>query len=174
MKNQGLWDLFIEECADMLNAETQITHFLPKAIKLAHAPDLKEALTHHLKETENQISRLRQVFELLDQEESQETCDGIQGILTENQKQVRGHSSGPATDALIIAGCQKVEHYEMASYGTLIAWAKQLDFDSEVVDLLKATYDEESAADKKLSKLAEGGLIFSGINKAAAESKPRR
>lgn len=169
MYNQDLHDLFIDELADMYNAENQIIENLPTLIKLVSLPDLKETLTKHLRETENQVKRIERIFSVLNLEISENTCEAMAGLIKEAQEIVQNKSRSPTLDAAIISAAQKVEHYEIASYGTLRSFAKHLGFDSEVVDLLQESLDEEGSADKKLTKIAEGSLFSSGVNKEAAE-----
>lgn len=168
MKNQGLHELFIEELEDMLSSEKQIVESLPKLIKLASLPDLKEALSHHLKETENQVIRIENIFSILEMSPSENLCEAMEGLLKEAKELVEDRSKSPTLDAAIISAAQKVEHYEIASYGTLRSFAKHLDLDSEIIDLLQETLDEEAAADKKLTKIADGSIFSSGVNREAA------
>jgi ferritin-like metal-binding protein YciE len=159
-----LHDMFIDEIRDVYDAERQITKALPKMIKTATAAQLKEALDGHLKETRAQIDRLVQVFEELGETARGKHCDGIAGILEEGKSVMEEELDEATMDACLIAAGQRVEHYEIAAYGTLVAWAQVLELDG-VVDLLQATLDEETAADKKLSTIAEGG-----VNQEAAEA----
>lgn len=170
MKNQDLKELFIDELGDMYNAENQIIQALPKLIKLATLPDLKKALTDHLKETENQVMRLEEIFQLLDLPITEKTCEGMEGIIKEGDEIVANQSKSPLLDAAIISAAQKVEHYEMASYGTLRSFAKTLKLNKEIIELLQENLDEEGAADKKLTKIADGSLFFEGVNKEAAHA----
>jgi ferritin-like metal-binding protein YciE len=158
-----LHDAFIDELKDIYNGEKQITKALPKMVKAATAGELRKALEGHLEETQGQIDRLEQVFEALDEKVRGKHCEGIAGILEEGQAIMGEDFDEDTMDACLIAAGQRVEHYEMAAYGTLIAWAQAMGHD-EVVNLLQASLDEEKAADKKLSDLAEGG-----INERAAE-----
>jgi ferritin-like metal-binding protein YciE len=159
-----LHDMFVDEIRDVYDAERQISKALPKMIKTATAPQLKEALDAHLKETRLQIDRLARVFGELDQTARGKHCDGIAGILEEGKAVLEEELDDATMDACLIAAGQRVEHYEIAAYGTLVAWAQVLKLDG-VVDLLQATLDEEEAADKKLSTIAEGG-----VNKEAADT----
>ena len=168
MKN-NLFKLFVEELEDMYSSETQIVESLPKLVKLAASHDLKEALSSHLKETENQVVRLEKIFSLLQIPFKSKTCKAMEGLLKEADDVVKNKSKSPLLDAAIIAAAQKVEHYEIASYGTLRSFAKHLEFDDRVSDLLEETLDEEAAADKKLTKIADGSIFKSGINEEAAE-----
>lgn len=171
--NQDLYGLFIEELADMYNSEKQIVKALPKLIKVASLPDLKEALTKHWNETENQVRRIEKIFNILNQRPQEETCEAMEGIIAEADHMIQNKEKSPTLDAAIISCCQKVEHYEIASYGTLKSFAKHLDLDSEIVDLIQATLDEEGAADKKLTKIADGSFFMSGVNTEAAEGASR-
>ena len=156
-----LHTLFIDELRDLYHAERQLVKALPKLAKAATSDDLRDALESHLQETETHVSRLEQAFELLDTPAKPKPCAGMQGIVEEGSEVIREHEKGAALDAGIIAGAQRAEHYEMAAYGTCLAWAKAMGHE-EVADLLSSTLDEEKTADAKLSELAE-----SGINQAA-------
>lgn len=165
---RNLFQLFMEELADMYSAENQIIDALPKMIKWASFPDLRDALIGHLEETENQVARLERIFSILDAEPTEKWCAGMAGILEEAESMAQGKTKSAILDATIICGAQKVEHYEMASYGTMRSFAKHLDLDSEIIDLLQESLDEEGAADKKLTKIADGSLFSSGVNREAA------
>ena len=169
MKNQGLYELFMDELKDMLNSENQIVESLPKLIKLASLPELKEALSSHLKETENQVTRLKQIFSILGTKPSEITCEAMEGLIKEAEELTEDRTKSPTLDAAIISAAQKIEHYEMASYGTLRSFAKHLDLDKKIATLLQETLDEEGAADKKLTKIAEGSFFSEGVNQEAAE-----
>lgn len=173
MNNQDLHQLFIAELEDMLSAENQIVESLPNLIRLASLPELKEALTTHLKETKNQVNRLDQIFSILSMSPAENTCEGMEGILKEAEELTANKKPSATLDAAIISAAQKVEHYEMASYGTLRSFANHLDLDSEITDLLQESLDEEGAADKKLTKIADGSLFSSGVNKKAAAGSGR-
>jgi ferritin-like metal-binding protein YciE len=125
--------------------------------KAATSSDLREALESHLAETEEQVSRVEQAFELLNESAKTKTCAGMLGIVEEGSELIKEHEKGAALDAGIIAGAQRVEHYEIAAYGTIMAWAKALGH-NDVADLLSASLEEEKAADKKLTELAETGV----------------
>ena len=169
MKN--LNDLFVDELKDMYSAENQIVESLPKLISLASFSDLKEGLSNHLKETKNQVKRLEKIFSLLDIPAEEEFCEGMNGIITEADEMLEGQTKSTTLDAAIISCAQKVEHYEIASYGTLRSFAKYLDFDDEIVELIQDSLDEEAGADKALTKVAEGGIFTSGVNKEAVSGK---
>lgn len=169
MRNQDLHQLFIDELADMYSSERQIIASLPKLIKLASFPDLKDALSKHLKETQNQVVRIEKIFNILGVAVNEKTCEGMQGILEEADRMVKDKTKSFTLDAAIISAAQKVEHYEIASYGTLRSFAKHLKLDSEISDLLQDSLDEEGNADKKLTKIADGSFFSEGINQEAAE-----
>ena len=158
-----LHDAFIDELRDSYDAERQLTKALTKLAKAARSPLLREAFESHLEETQGQIERLEQVFESLDEKPRGKHCEGIAGIIEEGKSIMEGEFDDDAMDACLIAAGQRAEHYEMAAYGTLVAWARAMGH-TEAADLLQETLDEEKAADEKLSGLAEGG-----INQSAAE-----
>jgi len=168
-QNQNFYNLFIDELADMYNSEKQIVKALPKLIKLATIPDLKEALTKHWNETENQVRRIEKIYHILGIKIHEITCEAMEGLIKEADELTQNKDKS-ILDAAIISACQKVEHYEIASYGTLRSFAKHLDLDSEIIDLLQDSLDEEGAADKKLTKIADGSFFSSGVNTEAAES----
>lgn len=170
MKNNSLFALFIEELADMYDSENQIVHSLPKLIRSVSLPDLKEALHNHLKETEHQVERIEEIFHILEIQPFANECEAMVGLLKEANDIIKNKSKSPLLDAAIISAAQKVEHYEIASYGSLRSFAEHLNLDSEIVDLIQDTLDEEGSADKKLTKIAEGSFFSSGVNKRAAEA----
>lgn len=174
MKNQDLYQLFLEELTAMYGAEHLIIESLPNLIKLASLSDLKEALSSHLEETESQAERIEKIFSALDETVEEQTCRGMEGILKEVNKIVQNKAKSPVLDAAIIGAAQKVEHYEIASYGTLRSFANQLDLDSEIINLLQESLNEEAAADKKLTKIAEGSFFSSGVNKEAVDRNGAR
>jgi len=155
--NNELHELFLDELADMLHAEHQITKALPKMIKATESEELRSALEGHLEETKGQINRLEQAFASLEEKPKTKPCKGMKGILEEGDEMVKEEKETTALDAAVIAAGQKVEHYEIASYGTLIAWAEQMGH-ADAVQLLKQNLAEEKAADEKLSELALGGV----------------
>jgi ferritin-like metal-binding protein YciE len=169
MENHDLFELFMNELADMYNAEKQIVKALPKLIKSASLPELKEALTKHWNETENQVRRIEKIYNVLNVRPKEKSCEGMQGIISEANELTENKPKSSTLDAAIISCAQKVEHYEIASYGTLKSFAKTLGLRSEILDLIQDTLDEEGAADKKLTKIAEGSFFFSGVNTDAAE-----
>ncbi len=146
--------LFVNELKDLYSAETQITKALPKMAKAAASSDLRAAFEHHMRETEGHIQRLEQIFEMLDESPKGKTCDGMKGILDEGEKSMKEAKDGPLRDEAMIAGAQRVEHYEMAAYGTLRTYAEQLG-KQQIAQILEKTLYEEKAADKKLTEVSE-------------------
>lgn len=161
MAGNTLRDSLVDEIKDLFNAEKQLTKALPKMAKAATSDELRTALENHLEETQNQITRLERVFELLDETPRGKHCAGMAGIIEEGNDALEEDAEDAVMDACIIASGQRAEHYEIAAYGTAIAWAEALDL-TEVASILRETLGEEKAADEKLSALAE-----SGINEAA-------
>ena len=159
-----LRDAFLDELRDAYDAEKQLTKALPKMAKAASSPKLRAAFEEHLEETRGQVDRLEQIFQNLDEKVRGKHCDGIAGIIEEGKSVMEEDFDEATMDACLIAGGQRAEHYEMAAYGTLIAWAKALGH-MDAVDLLQQTLDEEKTADEKLTALAEGG-----INQGAADA----
>ncbi len=155
-------DAFVDELRDTYSAEKQVSKALPKMAKAATSPELRAAFTTHLEETRGQIQRLEEVFASIGEKVKGKHCDGMAGIIEEGQGVMSEKYDDDTMDACLIAAAQRVEHYEMAAYGTLVAWAKTMGH-NEAVQLLQETLDEEEAADEKLSGLAEGK-----INKQAA------
>ncbi|HEX8031799.1 MAG TPA: ferritin-like domain-containing protein [Vicinamibacterales bacterium] len=158
---QNLREALVDEVRDMYNAEKQIVKALPKIIKAVSADELRDALESHLEETHGQVSRLERVFEMLDEKPRGKHCAGMAGILEEGSDKLEEDAEPAVMDASLIAASQRVEHYEITAYGTMIAWAEALDL-TDVAQLLEESLAEEKAADEKLSAIAE-----SGINEAA-------
>ncbi len=153
MSVESLEDLFLHELKDIYDGEKRILKALPKMAKAATAPELQAAFEEHQEETEQQIARLEEVFELLEKPARGKKCMGIQGLLEEGAELMKEDAMPPVMDAGLIAAAQKVEHYEIASYGTLATYAKILGL-RQVGELLKQTLGEEKETDKKLTKLA--------------------
>jgi ferritin-like metal-binding protein YciE len=162
-KIETLEKFYEEEIRDIFNAEGQLVKALPKMVKAAMSPDLKTALENHLEETEGQVERLEKVFKSLGVAVKGKTCAAMQGLIEEAKEVLEEEDIEPnVLDAALIACAQKVEHYEIATYGTLVTWAKQLGYDDQA-ELLQATLDEEKGADEKLTEIAE-----STVNEMAA------
>jgi len=161
---ETLHDAFIDELRDTYDAEKQLMKALPKLAKAASKPELRQAFEDHLEETRGQVERLEQVFDLFDEKVRGKHCDGIAGIIEEGKSIMEEDFDETTMDACLIAAGQRAEHYEMAAYGTLVAWAEAMGH-RDAAKLLQETLDEEKAADEKLSDLAEGG-----INQSAAKA----
>ena len=149
-----LEDALIEELKDLLSAEKQLLRALPKMAKQAQNEKLRKAFEMHKKETEGQIDRLEKCFELLDRAPRAKKCEAMEGLIEEGKELMEEDAEPEVLDAMLIAAAQKVEHYEIASYGTVRAWAEQLGHD-RIARLLQQTLDEEAATDEKLTALAE-------------------
>jgi ferritin-like metal-binding protein YciE len=154
MPEESLRELLVDNLKDLLDAEKQITRALPKMARKATSEELRSGLEAHLRQTEGHVDRLNEVFEALGETPRGKKCPGMQGLIEEGQEHMQEHKAGPGLDAVIIASAQKVEHYEMAAYGTVRTWAIQLGHGG-AASLLEQTLDEEKATDKQLSELAE-------------------
>ncbi len=163
---KGLEDLFLDGLKDIFYAEKKILKALPKMAKGADGKEVRAAFEKHLAETEAQVERLEQVFELIGVAARGKTCPAIDGIIEEGSEILSEYKGAPALDAGLVAAAQAVEHYEIARYGTLIAWAEQLGH-ADAVKLLQATLTEEEATDEALSALGEGGVNERAIAEAA-------
>ncbi|AMJ60528.1 YciE/YciF ferroxidase family protein [Bosea sp. PAMC 26642] len=150
--SKPLDELFHDMLKDVYYAEKQILKALPKMAKAAKSPELKKAFETHKTETQEQVERLSQVFELIGKTPRAKTCDAILGILKEGEAVIEDYEGSPALDAGLVASAQAVEHYEMARYGTLKAWATQLGH-KDAVKLLDETLAEETKTDKMLTQL---------------------
>lgn len=157
MKNPTLDKLFEDQLADTYYAEKHILQALPKMVQAAESEQLSEAFADHLEETKNHVARLEAVFELLGKKARTKKCEAIEGILKEADELSAEYADTPSNDAALICAAQKVEHYEIANYGTLAAWADQLDY-PEAAHHLRLTLEEEEQADQGLSELALHGI----------------
>jgi ferritin-like metal-binding protein YciE len=153
MKLENLQQLYLKELRDLYSAENQITEALPKLIDAAHSSELKNALQEHLNVTQTQIARLEQIFQSLNEKPSGETCKGMKGVIKEGDEMVSAGGDPSTVDAGIISAAQRVEHYEMAGYGTVRTYAKLLGRDQDAT-LLQQTLDEEEEADQTLTQIA--------------------
>lgn len=153
MSLEDLADLFLDELKDTYNAEKQLTKALPKMAKAAASEELRDAFESHLEETEGQIERLEKVFKIVGKAARGKTCKAMEGLVEEGADLMAEDAEPPVLDAGLICAAQKVEHYEIAAYGTLVTWAGILGYD-KAVPLLEATLAEEKAADEKLTELA--------------------
>ena len=168
MPAKSLHELFVEELKDMYDGEKRLTKALPKMAKAATSEELQTAFTNHLRETERQVTRLEKVFRAVGEKASGKACHGIMGIVEEGNKMIEELDKGPVLDAALIAGAQKVEHYEIASYGTLAYYADMMDHD-EAKDLLGETLEEEKAADAKLNTIAKSKVNQQALRGAGQE-----
>jgi ferritin-like metal-binding protein YciE len=165
MSVETLEELLIDELKDLYSAEKQIVRSLPKLAKAATSPELQQALLSHLEETKGQVERLDQIAEIVGKKLTGKTCAGMKGVLEEGSEVLEDVEKGTVRDAALIGASQRVEHYEMAGYGTARDFAKMLGLD-DVAELLEATLEEEKAADKKLS------LISNSVNAQAKSEMP--
>jgi ferritin-like metal-binding protein YciE len=161
-KEKTLDDLFLETLKDIYFAEKQILRALPKMAKSANSDDLRSAFEKHQAETEEQVERLEQVFEMLGKPARGKTCEAIQGLVDESKEIMDDFKESPALDAGLLSAAQAVEHYEISRYGTLRTWAQQLGM-RDAVKLLEKTLQEEKKTDELLTKLAE-----KSVNREAA------
>lgn len=150
MSVQTLEELLIDELKDLYSAEKQIIRTLPKIIKAVSTPELQEGLTNHLEETKGQVVRLEKIGEILGKKMTGKTCVGMKGVLEEGSEVLEDTEKGLVRDAALISACQRVEHYEMAGYGSARDFAKLLG-QVEIADLLDETLSEEKNADKTLT-----------------------
>jgi ferritin-like metal-binding protein YciE len=154
MKLNTLQDLLIEELQDIYDAENQILKALPKMAKAASTPQLQQAFEEHLQQTRTHVERLDRVFEQFGAKPKGKTCKAMQGLITEGDEMIKEKADPAVRDAGLISAAQRVEHYEMAAYGTVRTYARQLG-KQQVAGLLQQTLDEEGTTDKKLTQLAE-------------------
>lgn len=153
MKYETLKELYFDELRDIYDAENEIVKALPKLAEAAASPQLRAAFEHHLQETKQHVTRLEDVFRGLGEKPKAKKCDGVRGILQEGEELISEKGDRAVRDAGLIAGAQRVEHYEMAVYGSLRTWAGQLG-DTRAVELLSETLNEEKEADHKLTEIA--------------------
>jgi ferritin-like metal-binding protein YciE len=154
MPMDTLQDLYIEEIKDLYNAENQILKALPRMIKAASNPELKKAFTKHERQTREQAKRLERIASELGEKPTGKKCHGMMGLIEEGKELMKEKPAPDVLDAGLISAAQRVEHYEMAGYGTCRTWARQLGFENQA-QLLQATLDEEEQTDKDLTILAE-------------------
>jgi len=166
MATKTMNDLLLVFMQDVYYAERQIVKALPKMAKACENEELKNALMHHREETQGQIERLQKAFEALGKRARGQTCEAINGLIEEGEEVIEEFEAGPTRDAGIVAAAQAVEHYEMARYGTIIAWAKALGRD-EVASLMHDTLEEEKKADTTLNQLAQQRLNQEAVRQAA-------
>jgi len=153
MKLESLQDLYLSELKDLYSAEDQIIKALPKVIEKVQSPELRTALQEHLEQTRGHVTRLEDIFEMHGEQAEKQKCKGMAGVLDEGEEMMKKDATPAVRDAAIISACQRVEHYEIAAYGTVRTFADQLGH-QRAAALLKETLDEESAADEKLTQVA--------------------
>ncbi len=167
MKNlTSLNDLFVHELRDLYSAEQQLVQALPKMANAASSSELRMAFNEHLEQTQNHVRRLDKIFSSLGMNKDGEMCKGMQGLIREGEDIINATGSSIVKDAALIGAAQRVEHYEIAGYGTARTYAEELGF-SEAAKMLQDTLDEEGMTNKKLTKLATGGFLSKGINEKA-------
>jgi ferritin-like metal-binding protein YciE len=162
-------DLFIHELRDLYDAERQVSKALPKMAKGASTPELKTAFESHLEETREHIARLEKVFEIADERVRGKKCEGMAGLIEEGKSMLEEDGADAVRDAALIGAAQKVEHYEIAAYGTLIALARQAGM-TKAVSVLEKTLSEEKATDEKLTAIAEGPVAEAVDAEAAIDA----
>jgi ferritin-like metal-binding protein YciE len=153
----SLQDLLVNQIEDLYDAENRLLDALPKMAEAAHSPQLKQAFQSHLEETRGHVTRLEQVFESLGQAPKRETCQAMKGLIAEGEEAIKAKGDPLVKDAALIAAAQRVEHYEMAGYGTARSLANQLARD-RAATVLQETLEEEKAADRKLNDIAESSV----------------
>jgi ferritin-like metal-binding protein YciE len=168
MRLDSLSEVLADEIGDLRSAEEQLIAALPKVAAAAHSEELRTALENHLDETRGHLQRLNDLIPTLGVPVPMETCEGMKGLLEEGEQIVHAQGDPLAKDAALIGAAQRVEHYEIAAYGTARTLADELGLD-DTKDMLDQTLDEEANADKLLTKIATGGMFRAGINQAAAE-----
>lgn len=161
------------ELADLFDAEQQLLINLPKVAQAVENSSLKTAIEEHLKETRDQVARLERIFKILGRRPEPDQCEAMKGLLEEADEVISASGNKQVKDAVIIGALQRIEHYEIAGYGTARAFADQLDME-DVADLLQESLDEESSSDRKLTSLAEGGLFSTGLNTNACHAGESR
>jgi ferritin-like metal-binding protein YciE len=173
MRLESLHELFLNELHDVYDAENQLIKALPKMADLANSPELKAGIQAHLQQTRNQARRLEQILEDLGEKVKGKKCLGIRGIIEEGEDLANHNGDPAALDAGIIASAQKVEHYEIAAYGTLCAWARIMGHDREL-ELLEQTLEEEKETDEKLTELAERMINVDAVRAAGSQMRRER
>jgi len=166
MKMKSLEDLYLDQLKDLHNAEKQLVQALPKMAKAATSAELQQGFQDHLEQTRTHVDRLDRIFSRLGASPGRKKCVAMEGLIEEGQEAIQLQGDAMVKDAALIAAAQRVEHYEIAGYGTVRTFASHLGFDQDS-DLLQQTLNEEGETDKKLTALAEGGIFNTGINEQA-------
>ena len=155
MQENSLQGLYVEQLRDLYNAEQQLVKALPKMAKAAKSEELRQGIEEHLEQTKGHVDRLEQIFGAMDESPKGKKCAGMEGLVDEGEEVIKEHSSGGVLDAGLIGAAQRVEHYEIAAYGTVRSFAELLG-ENEAVDLLQQTLEEEKETDEKLTELSKG------------------
>jgi len=170
--NEGLKELYVDELKDLYNAENQLVKALPKMAKAASSEELRAGFEEHLEQTKSHVQRLEQIFEMLDESPKGKKCKGMEGLIEEGSEIMEEDFEGALLDAALIGAAQRVEHYEIAAYGTVRAFAEELG-ESEHASLLAETLEEEKETDEKLTELAKQINVEADEGSGQAEEKQR-
>jgi ferritin-like metal-binding protein YciE len=162
----SLQSLYVHQLKDLYSAEKQILEALPKMAQAASSPDLRKAFEQHLEQSRTHVDRLSSILQDLGENPGNKKCKGMEGLIEEGSEALKQNGDSATRDAALIGAAQKVEHYEIAGYGTVQTYAKMLGH-TQAASTLQKTLNEEGETDKKLSKLAEGGMMTAGINERA-------
>jgi ferritin-like metal-binding protein YciE len=173
MKMESLKDLYLEQLRDLFDAETQLIAALPKMAEAAHSADLKNAFNQHLRQTREHVTRLERLFSALGERPEGQTCQGMKGLLKEGEEMIKAKGEPEVIDAGLIAAAQRVDHYEIAGYGTVRTYAEILGAD-EALRLLEKTLQEEEETDDKLTDLAESHVNVEALETLEAEAAGHR
>src|ERR1700738_4392275 len=165
LKLNSLRDLLVEELRDLYNAETQLVDALPKMAEAATSHELKSAFEHHLEETRQHVTRLERIFQQIGEKSSGETCEAMKGLIKEGDVLVKAEGDPSVRDAGLVGAAQRVEHYEIAGYGTARSLARRLG-ENKTAEILQQTWDEEGGADKKLTSIAESQVNVAATSRA--------
>ena len=173
MQENGLQRLYMEQLKDIYSAESQLLKALPKMAKAARSQDLRQGFEKHLEQTKGQVERLEQIFRALDENPKGKKCMGMQGLIEEGEEVIKEESATDALDAGLIAAAQRVEHYEIAAYGCVAAWAELLG-ENEAQALLEKTLQEEKETDQKLTELSRQINVEAKNESEEGEEEPQR
>ncbi len=166
MALQALYDVYVHQLKDVYSAEKQLVDALPKMAQAASTPELQQAFEQHLGQTQGHLEKVRSILDELDENPGNKVCKGMQGLIEEGSEVTKEKGSNTARDVALILAAQKAEHYEIATYGGLRAYARELGYD-DAADTLDAILDEEYEADQLLDDIAEGGALKAGLNEEA-------
>lgn len=168
MNLDSLYDVYVSQLKDAYSSEKQLTEALPKLVQTSATPELKQAFEKHLAETQTHLERVQAILDELDENPGSTVCHAMRGLIDEGSDVIRTHGDAKAKDAALILAAQKAEHYEIALYGGLRAYARVLGYD-DAAATLSEILDQEYEADQKLDEIAEGGLLTAGVNVQAQE-----